>query len=114
MSVTSPRGNCSRPVTVAHWNAAIKSLDCSRSCCPNRWPSSRPRRTTNQPTWTVAIRHSLRWSCTRFVLNQALCLFRFHAAWNEAVKSRSRAPALELATLKAPASSDKLARQEPR
>jgi len=37
-----------------------------------------------------------------------------HAAWNEAVNSRSRAPALERTALEAPASSDKLARQEPR
>jgi len=37
-----------------------------------------------------------------------------HAAWNEAVHSRSRAPALERTALEAPASSDNLARQEPR
>ena len=37
-----------------------------------------------------------------------------HAAWNEAVHSRSRAPALERTALEAPASSDDLARQEPR
>jgi len=37
-----------------------------------------------------------------------------HTAWNEAVNSRSRAPALERTALEAPASSDKLARQEPR
>jgi len=37
-----------------------------------------------------------------------------HAAWNEAVNSRSKAPALERTALEAPASNDKLARQEPR
>jgi len=37
-----------------------------------------------------------------------------HAAWNKAVNSRSRAPALERTALEAPASSDKPARQEPR
>jgi len=37
-----------------------------------------------------------------------------HAGWNEAVNSRSRAPALERTALEALASSDKLARQEPR
>jgi len=37
-----------------------------------------------------------------------------HAAWNEAINARSRAPALERTALEAPASSDKLAKQEPR
>jgi len=37
-----------------------------------------------------------------------------HAVWNEAVHSRSRAPALERTALEAPASGDNLARQEPR
>gem|GEM_PF-3457110 len=40
--------------------------------------------------------------------------FILHAVRNEAVNSRSRAPALERTALEAPASSDKLARQEPR
>ena len=44
----------------------------------------------------------------------AVCRNILHAAWNEAVNSRSRAPALERAALEAPASSDNLARQEPR
>ena len=39
---------------------------------------------------------------------------RVHAAWNEAVSSRSRDPALERTALEAPASCDNLARQEPR
>jgi len=37
-----------------------------------------------------------------------------HAVRNEAVNSRSRAPALERTALEAPASSDSLSRQEPR
>jgi len=45
---------------------------------------------------------------------QRTIVFNPHGAWNEAVNSRSRAPALERTALEAPASCDKLARQEPR